>query len=143
MASPSPAPHPPLTRSKRFLWMLTLVGGFSFAIKFLGIFAREEKLFEDMVGDRSKLSVPTQVVIQWQHWLGANFLYLILAGIIVLIWIGFAKSARRVQIVVLTLIGFLVLQGVISVAVPYPEILKLIRSLSKFEGDEVRVQKVN
>jgi hypothetical protein len=75
--------------------------------------------------------------------LGANLLYLILAGLIVLIWIGFAKSARRVQIVVLTLTAFLALQAVISVAVPYPEILKQIRTLSKFEGDEVRVQKIN
>ncbi len=143
MSSRSPATHPQLTRSKRFLWMLTLVGGFSFAIKFMGIFSRQEQLFEDMLGHRSKLSFPTQVAIQWQHWLGANLLYLILAGLIVLIWIGFAKSARRVQIVVLTLTAFLALQGVISVAVPYPEILKLIRSLSKFEGDDVRVQKIN
>jgi len=131
MFSSSSATNPPLTRSKRLLWMLALIGGFGFAVRFLGISARQEKLFEEMLGDKSKLSVPTQVVFQWQHLLGANFLYLILAGLIVLIWIGFAKSARRVQIVVVTLTGFLALQAVLSVTIPYPEILKQIHSLSR------------
>lgn len=50
--------------------------------------------------------------------------------------IGFAKSVRRVQTVVLILTGFLVLQAIRSVAIPYPEILKVVRSLSQMKTTE-------
>ena len=127
MSSISPAPNPPLTRPKRLLWMMALVGGVSIAFKFLDVSWRQQRVFEDILGDKTKLSISTQSAFHWQHWLGDHFIYLSAACLIVLIWIGFSKSARQVQTIVLLLTGILVLQAIISVAIPYPDMLRQLQ----------------
>lgn len=51
----------------------------------LVIVPRFEKIFEDMLGDANKLPGLTKVVIGFSRWMGANFIYLVIATVVIVV----------------------------------------------------------
>lgn len=136
-AQPPPVPShvSPLRRWKWRCFVLTVL--YAGALMFFGYISfsftlRYEKIFEEMLGDRSKLPACTQVVIHVSRFLQNNVLYLALPLVLVIpISLWGARGNRMVSVPLLLLIALMVIWSVAAIpALTFP-VLEMLESFGR------------
>lgn len=122
-------PELPPTAAARLMWSGVVLGALTVAFKCMGMCARTETLYEDMLGSHEHLPGHVAMALRWQHTLWENMSYAGIAALLLIGWIWVTRKPRALRAVVLVFLMLTLAQGITCVVVASSHVPSLMQQL--------------